>query len=61
MVANVSPLLARLGPLPYGDDRSHEPKWDGFRALAVVHGGTRLVSRRDNDLTRLRLCPGMDR
>ena len=54
-VPRLEPMLLRLGPLPTGDAWSYEPKWDGFRALAITDGRTRLVSRRGNDLTHL--CP----
>jgi bifunctional non-homologous end joining protein LigD len=44
-------MLLRSGELPVGGQWSYEPKWDGFRALAVADGSTRLLSRRGNDLT----------
>ena len=50
-------MLLRLAPLPHGESWSFEPKWDGFRALAVVDARTRLLSRRGSDLTRL--CPAI--
>ena len=31
-------MLLRLAPLPRGEAWSFEPKWDGFRALAVLDG-----------------------
>jgi bifunctional non-homologous end joining protein LigD len=38
--------------VPHGDDWRFEVKFDGYRALAYVHGGDcRLVSRNGNDLT----------
>jgi bifunctional non-homologous end joining protein LigD len=48
------PMLATLTEeLPRGDGWLFEPKWDGYRALAYVHGGeVKLVSRRGNDLTQ---------
>ena len=48
-------MLLRIGSLPSGDGWSFEPKWDGFRALAVADGRTRLLSRHGNDLTHP--CP----
>jgi bifunctional non-homologous end joining protein LigD len=46
-------MLATLAEaLPTGGDWTFEPKWDGYRALAYVRGGTAtLVSRNGNDLT----------
>jgi bifunctional non-homologous end joining protein LigD len=48
-----APMLATLDTrIPTGDAWTHEVKFDGFRALAYVRGGTcTLVSRNDNDLT----------
>ena len=35
-----------------GEDWLFEPKWDGWRCIAVVrHGRARLLSRNGNDLT----------
>jgi bifunctional non-homologous end joining protein LigD len=45
------------GSASAGSAWSFEPKWDGFRALALVGPETRLLSRRRNDLTYL--CPGV--
>ncbi len=47
------PMLASTATaVPFGDDWVFEPKWDGFRAIAVVRGGeVRLTSRNENDLT----------
>jgi bifunctional non-homologous end joining protein LigD len=47
------PMLATsVDALPGGDDWLFEVKWDGFRALANVHGAAvTLVSRNGNDLT----------
>src|SRR5207248_5580999 len=47
------PMLATLDTrVPHGDEWVHEVKFDGYRAVAYVHGGEcRLVSRNDNDLT----------
>jgi bifunctional non-homologous end joining protein LigD len=48
----VSPMLARLGTLPEGDDWAYEVKWDGVRALCWVEGGRiRLESRNGRDVT----------
>ncbi len=51
--ATYEPMLATLvRDVPRGDGWLFEVKWDGYRALAYVHGGeTTLVSRRGNDLT----------
>jgi bifunctional non-homologous end joining protein LigD len=51
--AQYRPMLATpVDAVPKGDDWLFEVKWDGFRALAVVHGGAaKLVSRNTNDLT----------
>ena len=51
-------MLLRSGELPVGGQWSYEPKWDGFRALAVADGSTRLLSRRGNDLTYM--CAAID-
>jgi bifunctional non-homologous end joining protein LigD len=47
------PMLATAADvLPTGEGWAFEPKWDGFRALAVVSGGVvTLRSRNANDLT----------
>jgi bifunctional non-homologous end joining protein LigD len=47
------PMLATLEKtVPSGDGWLFEVKWDGYRALAYVRAGeTKLLSRRDNDLT----------
>src|SRR3954468_6934707 len=49
----LSPMLARLArELPRGDFL-YEPKWDGFRCLAFVHGGeVDLRSRHEKPLAR---------
>jgi bifunctional non-homologous end joining protein LigD len=49
-----SPMLATLADaVPSGDSWRFEVKFDGYRALAYVHGGDcRLVSRKGNDLTQ---------
>jgi bifunctional non-homologous end joining protein LigD len=48
------PMLATLArELPRGDDWLYEVKWDGYRAIAYVHGGeAQFLSRNDNDLTQ---------
>ena len=48
-----APMLAvSTEALPSGEGWRFEPKWDGFRALALVSGGVvTLRSRNDNDLT----------
>ena len=50
----IRPMLATLVDEPFNDrDWLYEVKWDGFRALAYVDGGSvRFVSRNQNDLTR---------
>jgi bifunctional non-homologous end joining protein LigD len=47
------PMLASLDTrIPHGDGWTFEVKFDGYRALAYLHGGEcRLVSRNENDLT----------
>jgi bifunctional non-homologous end joining protein LigD len=47
------PMLATLAKeLPQGGDWLYEVKWDGYRAIAYVHGGeAQFLSRNDNDLT----------
>jgi ATP-dependent DNA ligase len=47
-----------IGTASGGAQSSFEPKWDGFRAFAVVASEARLYSRRRNDLTYL--CPSVD-
>jgi bifunctional non-homologous end joining protein LigD len=48
------PMLATLAKeLPRGDDWLYEVKWDGYRAIAYVHGGeAQFLSRNENDLTQ---------
>jgi bifunctional non-homologous end joining protein LigD len=48
-----SPMLAAATEtLPQGEEWGFEPKWDGFRAIAVVEGGqVTLRSRNGNDLS----------
>jgi bifunctional non-homologous end joining protein LigD len=48
-----SPMLATLAKnVPSGDEWLFEVKWDGYRAIADVHGGeATLTSRKGNDLT----------
>jgi bifunctional non-homologous end joining protein LigD len=49
-----SPMLATsANEVPRGDDWVFEVKWDGYRAIADVHGGeATLTSRQGNDLTK---------
>ena len=51
--ADYVPMLATLAEeVPKGDGWLFEIKWDGYRALASLHGGeATLRSRRGNDLT----------
>jgi ATP-dependent DNA ligase len=48
------PMLARLArELPTGEELTYEPKWDGFRALAVREGDAlELWSRHRRPLAR---------
>ena len=48
-----APMLATLAKdVPAGDDWLFEVKWDGYRAIADIHGGeATLTSRKGNDLT----------
>src|SRR5947208_5540573 len=43
-------LLRSARELPSGDGWAFEPKWDGFRCLARLGEGTRLLSRRGRDV-----------
>lgn len=46
------PMLAKLGPLPEGDEWAYEIKWDGIRALVRVdRGRVRIVSRNGNEIS----------
>jgi bifunctional non-homologous end joining protein LigD len=48
----LTPMLARIGPLPTGDGWAYEIKWDGVRALAFSEPGIlRLSSRNGRDIT----------
>ncbi len=49
----IHPMLATLVDKPFdGEEWLYEVKWDGYRAIAFLEGGTvRLVSRNQNDLT----------
>jgi len=48
----LQPMLATPGELPETPGYLYEVKWDGFRCLAYVEDGTRLVSRRGHELNR---------
>ncbi len=50
---NLRPMLATLAhELPASGEWSYEMKWDGVRALVLVHGGRITIrSRNDNDVT----------
>jgi bifunctional non-homologous end joining protein LigD len=52
-VGKYRPMLATLErSVPSGAGWTFEVKWDGYRALAYVHGGdVKLLSRNDKDLT----------
>ncbi|MGB8772154.1 MAG: non-homologous end-joining DNA ligase [Candidatus Korobacteraceae bacterium] len=49
----IHPMLATLVDKPFdGQEWLYEIKWDGYRAVAFLEGGSvRLVSRNQNDLT----------
>src|SRR5688572_8061216 len=52
MPEKVEPMLARVGPLPTGDNWAYEIKWDGVRAIAYAEGGRlRLESRNGSNIT----------
>ena len=53
MPRSIHPMLATLVDKPFDDDQwLYEIKWDGYRAIAFIEGGSvRLVSRNQNDLT----------
>jgi bifunctional non-homologous end joining protein LigD len=53
MPRHIQPMLATLVDEPFDDDEwLFEVKWDGYRAVAFVEGGSvRLLSRNQNDLT----------
>lgn len=46
---NLTPMLAKVQPeMPVGEGWTYEPKWDGFRTIAVVDGkGGAWLSSRD--------------
>jgi bifunctional non-homologous end joining protein LigD len=62
-LARYAPMLASASEsLPTGDGWVYEPKWDGFRALALVEAAeARLTSRTGKDLTQrfARLAGGL--
>jgi ATP-dependent DNA ligase len=47
-----APVDVMPGPEAMPGGTAYEPKWDGFRAIAVVGSPVRLFSRRTNDLAR---------
>lgn len=48
----IKPMLAVSGELPEDEQAwAAEFKWDGVRAIAYLHGGVRLLSRNDRDVT----------
>jgi bifunctional non-homologous end joining protein LigD len=48
----LSPMLAKMGDVPKGDEWAFEIKWDGVRALAFARGGElRMTSRRGDEIT----------
>ena len=52
MPERVPPMLARIGPLPVGEDWAYEIKWDGVRAIGYAEGGRlKLESRNGNNVT----------
>ncbi len=53
MPTTIHPMLAESVDDPFdGEDWLFEIKWDGYRAVAFIEGGSaRLVSRNQNDLT----------
>ncbi len=53
MPSSIQPMLASVVEKPFDDpDWLFEIKWDGYRAIAFIDGGSvRLVSRNQNDLT----------
>jgi bifunctional non-homologous end joining protein LigD len=53
MPATITPMLATPSEVPFnGPDWLFEIKWDGYRAVSFIKGGSvRLVSRNHNDLT----------
>src|SRR6476620_2182917 len=40
-----------VAALPTGEGWAYEPKWDGYRAAAMMIGEVQIVSRRGTDLT----------
>src|SRR5919106_1016119 len=54
----VLPQLARSrGALPSGDGWAYEPKWDGFRCIAFIHGD----GHEEFDLLGQRIHPAASR
>ncbi len=49
---SMSPMLAKTGEVPVGEEWSFEVKWDGVRALAYADQGRfRMTSRRGEEIT----------
>ena len=49
LVPPIEPMLAKLTPaIPTGEGWLYEPKWDGFRALVYLHGGSVYLQSRDS-------------
>ncbi|HEX3154293.1 MAG TPA: non-homologous end-joining DNA ligase, partial [Candidatus Angelobacter sp.] len=52
MPREIHPMLATLVEEPFDDPQwLYEVKWDGYRAVAFIDDGARLVSRNQNELT----------
>ncbi len=45
--SKIEPMLAKMGPIPEGEEWAYEIKWDGVRALGYAEGGEwRMTNRR---------------